>query len=143
MQYQVQEMLRAERIFEPEAIEEELNAYNPLIPDGDNWKATMMIEYEDQDLRRRELQRLVGVDERTWCRVGEHGKIFALSDEDLDRKTEEKTAAVHFLRFELPPLVITAAKDGQAVAFGCNHENYTFESRLNDASRLALLTDLD
>ena len=101
MQYQVQEMLRVERIFEPEGIADELGAYNPLIPDGTNWKATFMLEFPDVEERKRELAKLVGVEDRVWVRVEGHEPVQAIADEDLERETEEKTSSVHFMRFEL------------------------------------------
>jgi hypothetical protein len=103
IQYQVQEMLRIERIFEPAGIDEELSAYNPLIPDGSNWKATFMLEYPDVEQRKRELARLIGVEDKVWVQVEGHDKVYAIADEDLERDTEEKTSSVHFLRFELRP----------------------------------------
>ena len=124
VQYQVQEMLRIERIFEPEGIAEELSAYNPLIPDGTNWKATLLIEYPDVDERRVALARLKGIEDRCWVRVAGHERVFAVADEDLERENEQKTSSVHFLRFELTPPMVGAAKDGAAVAIGMDHENY-------------------
>jgi hypothetical protein len=121
MQYQVQEMLRAERIFESEGIQGELDAYNPLIPDGSNWKATFMIEYEDVEERRRALERLVGVEDRVWVRVEGHDPVFALADEDLERETETKTSSVHFLRFELTPPMVQAVKNGAPVGMGIDY----------------------
>ena len=103
MQYQVQEMLRAERIFEPEGIREELDAYNPLIPDGSNWKATLLIEFPDVDERQRQLAQLIGLEDRCWVQVRGHDRVYAIADEDLERENAEKTSAVHFLRFELSP----------------------------------------
>ena len=106
IRYQIQEMLRIERVFEPAGIQEELDAYNPLIPDGRNWKATLMIEYEDSEQRKVELERLVGLEHRVWVRIGSGEPIYAIADEDLDRATADKTSAVHFLRFELPDAAI-------------------------------------
>jgi len=143
IQYQVQEMLRVERIFETEGIEEELAAYNPLIPDGDNWKATMMIEYEDVEERRRALERLVGIEDRVWIRIGEHPPVFAIADEDLDRTREGKTAAVHFLRFPLTPTLVAAAKRGERIAIGIDHSEYHHVvEELAPASRSSLVADL-
>ena len=116
IQYQVQEMLRAERIFERAAIQDELDAYNPLIPDGSNLKATFMLEYDDPAVRKRELARLIGVEDRVWVRVGGHDAVHAIADEDLERETEEKTSSVHFLRFELTPEMVAALKDGAPLA---------------------------
>lgn len=125
MHYQVQEMLRAEKIFESRGIEDELNAYNPLIPDGTNFKATMMIQYSDIDERKIMLEKLVGIEDLTWLQVNGHDKVFAISDEDMDRATETKTSAVHFLRFELTPEMITALKEGATLDAGIDHDSYT------------------
>ena len=124
MQYQVQEMLRAERIFEPEGIQEELDAYNPLIPDGTNWKATLMLEYPDVDERRTALGQLQGIEDRTWARVAGHEPVYAIADEDLERENDEKTSSVHFLRFELTPAMIRAVREGAAIAIGIDHARY-------------------
>jgi hypothetical protein len=143
IQYQVQEMLRVERIFEPEAIQEELDAYNPLIPDGSNWKATFMIEYEDVEERRRALARLIDVEDKVWVRVEGHDQVFAIADEDLDRDTEEKTSSVHFLRFELTPDMVAAVKSGAAIAMGSDHANLPFSVDPIPANvRAALAADL-
>jgi hypothetical protein len=124
MHYQVQEMLRAEKIFEARGIEDELNAYNPLIPDGTNFKATMMIQYSDIDERKIMLEKLVGIDDLTWLQVNGFDKVFAISDEDMDRATETKTSAVHFLRFELTPEMTTALKEGATLDAGIDHDSY-------------------
>jgi hypothetical protein len=124
IQYQVQEMLRAERIFEPEGIEEELAAYNPLIPDGGNWKATFMIEYPDPAERRAALARLIGIEDRCWVQVAGGPRIWAIADEDLERETEEKTSSVHFLRFEIDPASRAALKAGAQLSLGIDHEQY-------------------
>jgi len=116
MHYQVQEMLRAERIFEPEGIQEELDAYNPLIPDGTNWKATFMMEYDDPQLRRQMLSRLVGIEDKVWVRVGELPKVYPIADEDLERDQPDKTSSVHFLRFELTDEMKEALKNGAPAA---------------------------
>ena len=142
IQYQIQEMLRVERIFEAEAIEEELAAYNPLIPDGANLKATFMLEYEDPEERRRMLGRLRGVEDRVWLEAGGE-RIFAVADEDLDRATEDKTSAVHFLRFELPDGVRNALVSGAALRFGIEHDTYLHECVPAEESRAALVADLD
>ncbi|UCE88407.1 MAG: DUF3501 family protein, partial [Pseudomonadota bacterium] len=123
MQYQVQEMLRIERIFEEEGINEELQAYNPLIPDGSNWKATFMVEYEDAEERKHALAKLVGIEDKVWARVEGFDKVYAIADEDLERTTEEKTSSVHFMRFELSAEMVGAVKSGAAVAMGIDHEN--------------------
>ncbi len=144
MQYQVQEMLRIERIFEAEGIEDELNAYNPLIPDGSNWKATFMVEFPDVAERRTMLQKLVGIENRVWLQIGESDRIRAIADEDLERGSEDKTSAVHFLRFELSPEQIQALKDGAPLTAGVDHEQYAVESQPVDESiRKSLLNDLD
>jgi hypothetical protein len=142
VQYQVQEMLRIERIFEPEGIEDELSAYNPLIPDGSNWKATFMLEYPDAEVRKRELSRLVGVEDKVWVQVEGHDRIFAISDEDLERNTEEKTSSVHFMRFELSPEMIKALKGGAGLAMGVDHDNLDVVVTVPDAARRSLITDL-
>jgi hypothetical protein len=125
MQYQVQEMLRIERIFEREGVEEELAAYNPLIPDGSNWKATFMIEYGDVEERRTALARMVGIESRVWLRITGFDRVYAIADEDVERATEEKTSSVHFLRFELSPPMVAAVKQGAPIAMGIDHEAYT------------------
>lgn len=144
IQYQVQEMLRAERIFEAAGIEEELAAYNPLIPDGTNWKATFMLEYEDPQVRQRELARLIGVEDKVWVQVGDGERVWAIADEDLERETPEKTSSVHFLRFELGPERVAALRAGAPLAVGVEHPNYTaVVSPVPGNVREALLADLD
>ena len=143
IQYQIQEMLRVERIFEADGIEEELSAYNPLIPDGSNWKATMMLEYTDVEERKQALSMLIGIEDKIWVRVGDNEKVFAIADEDLERDTEEKTSSVHFMRFELTPEMVGEACHGGAISMGVEHQNYSFETQLDDASRAALVGDLD
>lgn len=125
IQYQVQEMLRVERIFESEGIDDELSAYNPLIPDGDNWKATFMLEFEDPAERVRRLAELVGVEDTLWVRVGDIDKVFAIADEDLERDTEDKTSSVHFVRFQLTPEMVRAVREGSPIAIGIDHAAYT------------------
>jgi hypothetical protein len=142
MQYQIQEMLRAEKIFEAAGIEEELEAYNPLIPDGSNWKATMMIEYPDPEIRAKELAKLIGIEDKTWVQVEGFDKVFAIANEDLERSTEEKTSSVHFMRFELSDEMIAALKSGASVSVGINHENYRHSVMLDSDSRASLLEDL-
>ncbi len=142
MHYQVQEMLRVEKIFEARGIDEEIASYNPLIPDGANWKATMMIEYPDPEHRAARLRELVGIDTKTWVRVGEHPRVYAISNEDLERTTAEKTSAVHFLRFELSPAMVAAAADG-GIEAGVAHDHYTVSTKLPEAARQSLLGDLD
>ena len=142
VQYQVQEMLRVERIFESEAIEEELAAYNPLIPDGANLKATFMLEYTEPDERREMLERLVGVEDRVWLEV-ETDRVFAIADEDLDRTTGHKTSAVHFLRFELGRRMRSALVGGAPMRAGIDHREYGHQCTLAEATRASLAADLD
>ena len=143
VQYQVQEMLRIERIFEPHAIVEELGAYNPLIPDGANLKATMLIEYDDVEVRRRELENLRGIEDRIDLIVGSHAAVRAIADEDLDRSNETKTSAVHFLRFELSAAMVSALRAGGPLAFAVAHPHYAAHATVDPAVREALSADLD
>ncbi len=124
IRYQIQEMLRIEKVFEEEGILQEIEAYAPLVPDGSNWKATMMIEYVDIHERKRELAKLIGVEDRLFVEVEGHGRVYAIADEDLDRETEEKTSAVHFVRFEFTPTMCAAIKVGAGVKLGCDHTHY-------------------
>jgi hypothetical protein len=143
IRYQVQEMLRIEKIFEEEGISDELAAYNPLIPDGSNFKATMLIEYEDADERRRELARLKGIEDRVWLQVEGCAKVFAIADEDLERENAEKTSSVHFLRFELTAEMVAALKYGVALGLGVDHPNYQAEiPAVGAETRQALIADL-
>ena len=143
MRYQVQEMLRVEKIFEEAGIQSELDAYNPMIPDGSNWKATMMIEYPDVEQRQRMLARLIGIEDRVWARVADFAPVYAIADEDLERSTDEKTSAVHFLRFELDDKMKQALKTGASLALGVDHPNYRVSvDPLAAAERAALLRDL-
>jgi hypothetical protein len=143
MQYQVQEMLRIERIFEAEGINEELEAYNPLIPDGTNWKATFMVEFPDIAERKAMLTQLVGIEDRVYVHVADFERVYAIADEDLERADEQKTSAVHFLRFELPPEQIAALKSGASLIAGIDHENYHVEiSPVPDNIRTSLVNDL-
>ena len=143
VQYQVQEMLRIERIFESEGIADELAAYNPLIPDGTNWKATLLVEFPDADERRVALASLKGVEDRCWVQVAGHERVFAIADEDLERENDEKTSSVHFLRFELSPAMVAAAKSGAAVSVGIDHDHYRHAvDPLPAGSRDALVRDL-
>jgi hypothetical protein len=143
IQYQVQEMLRAERIFEPEGIEEELGAYNPLIPDGRNWKVTLLIEFPDEGERRVQLAKLKGVEGRCWVQVKGHERVFAIADEDLERENDEKTSAVHFLRFELAAPMAEALKAGAPLAVGIDHDAYRHEvNPVPPAVQAALKADL-
>jgi hypothetical protein len=124
IRYQIQEMLRIEKVFEEEGILQEIEAYAPLVPDGSNWKATMMIEYTDINERKRELAKLIGVEDRMFVEVEGNGRVYAIADEDLDRETDEKTSAVHFVRFEFTPVMRAAVKAGAAVKMGCDHTHY-------------------
>lgn len=142
MQYQVQEMLRLERIFEPEGIQEELDVYNPLIPDGSNWKATFMVEYEDEAERKQALGRLVGVEKAVWVQVEGFDKVFAIANEDLERETPDKTAAVHFMRFELSPGMVAAVKKGATVRAGIDHPACFEATQLPETVRDSLAGDL-
>ncbi len=143
MHYQVQEMLRAERIFEPDEIQEELDAYNPLIPEGSNWKATLMIEYDDPEERKARLRELKGIEKSVWIQVGDHPKVYPIANEDLERETEEKTSSVHFLRFELTPEMVSDAKAGAPIRVGIDHPRYHHETVVPDAVRRSLVEDLD
>jgi hypothetical protein len=124
IRYQIQEMLRIEKVFEEEGILQEIEAYAPLVPEGSNWKATMMIEYPDVNERKRELARLIGVEDHMFVEVEGQPRVYAIADEDLDRENDEKTSAVHFVRFELTPAMCAAVKAGAAVKLGCDHTNY-------------------
>jgi hypothetical protein len=142
--YQVQEMLRIERIFEVDGINEELDVYNPLMPDGSNWKATFMIEFPDEDERRAMLQQLIGVEDRVYMQINGHERVFAIADEDLERSNEQKTSAVHFLRFELNSDQVASLKNGAVIAAGIDHDSLRVEiSPLADNIRQSLLADLD
>ncbi len=142
MQYQVQEMLRLERIFEADAIQDELDVYNPLIPDGSNWKATFMVEYEDVEERKIALTKLTGIENTIWVKVGNFDKVFAIANEDLDSTEPDKTSAVHFMRFELSPEMVAAAKSGTGIAAGIDHPAYTAEVELTPVKRNSLAEDL-
>ena len=144
MHYQVQEMLRIERIFEADGINEELDAYNPLIPDGSNWKATFMIEFPDVEERQQMLAQLVGVEDRVYMQVADFDRVYPIADEDLERDTEQKTSAVHFLRFELPSEQSAALQSGASLIAGIDHDNYRVEiSPVPDNIRESLVNDLD
>jgi Protein of unknown function (DUF3501) len=144
VQYQVQEMLRTERIFEAEGIAEELAAYNPLIPDGRNWKATFLIEYTDPEIRRVQLEKLMGVEDRCWVQIADCERLFAIADEDMERANEVKTSAVHFLRFELTLPMAAKLKGGAALSIGIDHPNYQHQLvPAADNVRAALVADLD
>jgi hypothetical protein len=144
IRYQILEMLRAERIFESDGIQGELDAYNPLIPDGSNWKVTLLLEFPDPGERRAALERLIGVEDRCWIRVSEMERIFAVADEDMERENDEKTSAVHFLRFELSPSMVEAMKGGASLSIGVDHDNYRhLLSPVSVPVRDALRRDLD
>lgn len=143
VRYQIQEMLRIERTFEEAGVVGELDAYNPLVPDGSNWKATMLIEYPDADERQRWLARLIGVEDRVWVQVAGHDRVFAVADEDLDRENEQKTSSVHFLRFELNETMKTALLGGTDVAVGIDHPQYeALVSPVPGDIRMSLCGDL-
>jgi len=143
IRYQIQEMLRIERVFEAEGIEEELNAYNPLIPDGHNWKATFMIEIPDPAQRAVRLGEMIGIEDQVWLQVGDMDRILPIADEDLDRTTADKTASVHFMRFEVTPEQINALKDGATLYAGIDHPSYQIERyEVPPAIRASLVSDL-
>ena len=142
MQYQVQEMLRLERMFEPDLIQDELDVYNPLIPDGSNWKATFMVEYPDAEERRQALARLVGIENTVWLRVQGHDKVFPIANEDLDRSSPDKTSSVHFMRFELTPAMCAAVKAGIPIRAGIDHPEYEIDIEVPDNVRASLAEDL-
>jgi hypothetical protein len=144
IRYQILEMLRAERIFESDAIQGEIDAYNPLIPDGRNWKVTLLLEFPDPEERRVALERLIGVEDRCWIRVSEMERVFAIADEDMERENEAKTSAVHFLRFELSASMVEAMKSGASLSLGVDHDNYRhMQGPLPAAVRDSLSADLD
>jgi len=142
MQYQVQEMLRIERIFEPEGIQEELDVYNPLIPDGMNWKATFMVEYEDPEERRNALARLIGVERSLWVQVDGFDRVHPIANEDLERETEDKTSSVHFVRFELDAAMSAAVKQGASIRAGIDHPAYNESVTVSADVRDSLAGDL-
>ena len=141
--YQIQEMLRIEKVFEADGINEELEAYNPLIPSGRNFKATFMIEYPDPTVRAAQLEKMVRIEDLVWMQVGEHDKVWSIADEDLERSTENKTSAVHFLRFELSDDMAQSLKNGADWHIGVQHPVYTYELAVEGETRLSLLNDLD
>lgn len=143
LRYQIQEMLRIEKIFEEAGIQDELDAYNPLVPDGGNWKATMLIEYPDENERRMWLAKLIGIEDKVWVQVAGCDRVYAVADEDLERENSEKTSAVHFLRFELAAPMVAALRRGAALGMGIDHPNYSVAvTRVGDAMRASLLADL-
>ncbi|PCJ47394.1 MAG: hypothetical protein COA74_11785 [Gammaproteobacteria bacterium] len=143
LRYQIQEMLRIEKVFEAAGIQEELDVYNPLIPDGDNWKATFMLEYTDIEERREQLSKLIGVEDKIWMQVTGHDKVYAIADEDLPRQNDVKTSSVHFMRFQLLPTMIRDALNGAAIVTGCDHDNLTIAGFvISENTRLSLVNDL-
>jgi hypothetical protein len=143
IRYQVQEMLHVERIFEEEGIQDELDTYNPLVPDGSNWKATMMVEYTDVAERHRMLAKLIGIEDKVWVQVEGHPRVYPITDEDLERETEEKTSSVHFLRFELDRAMVKALKAGAELAVGIDHLQYTATvAKVDPKVRASLVSDL-
>jgi hypothetical protein len=142
IRYQIQEMLRLEKIFEEDAIADEVATYAPLVPDGANWKATMLIEYPDVNERKRELARLIGIEDRMFVEVEGHARAYAIADEDLDRETEDKTSAVHFLRFEFTRPMVDAIKAGAGVKLGCDHTNYPAHVQIAPETLASLAGDL-
>jgi len=143
IQYQIQEMLRIEKVFEADAINEELEAYNPLVPDGSNWKATFMIEYGDPEERAKVLATLVGVEDKVWVQVNGFDKVFAIANEDMERSTDEKTSAVHFMRFELTADMSKAVKEGKDISMGIDYDGFEqLVSPIAEASRVSLMNDI-
>jgi len=144
IQYQIQEMLRVERIFEPEGIEDELGIYNPLIPDGGNLKATLLVEFEEVEERKQALQELIGLEDKIWIKIGDFDPVKPIADEDMERENAEKTSSVHFLRFEFTPEMIAAAKNGAPLAIGVDHPRYSATlAPIPEATRAALVADFD
>lgn len=142
IRYQIQEMLRLEKIFEAEAIDQEIEAYAPLVPEGSNWKATMLIEYPDVNERKRELARLIGVEDHLFVEVEGHARVYAIADEDMDRENDEKTSAVHFVRFELDAAMCAAVKAGAGVKLGCDHTYYPAHVTIPAETLASLASDL-
>jgi hypothetical protein len=142
IRYQIQEMLRIEKVFEEEGIQQEIEAYAPLVPDGHNWKATMMLEYPDVNERKRELARLIGVEDRLFVEVEGHARVYAIADEDLDRENEVKTSAVHFVRFEFTPPMRAAIQAGASVKIGCDHTHYPSHVQVSPEALASLAGDL-
>ncbi len=142
IRYQIQEMLRVEKIFDEEGIQQELDSYNPLLPDGTNWKATMLIEYSDVNERKRELTRLIDCEDRMFVEVEGQARVYAIADEDLDRETDEKTSAVHFLRFEFTATMRAALLAGAGVKLGCDHRNYPQHCEISPETLASLVKDI-
>ena len=141
--YQIQEMLRIEKVFEADGINDELDAYNPMVPDGCNFKATFMIEYADAVVRAAQLEKMIRIEDLVWMQVGDHDRIWSIADEDLDRSNESKTSAVHFLRFELGETLAAELKAGADWRIGVQHAVYTYDLAIEGATRESLLNDLD
>ena len=142
IRYQIQEMLRIEKIFDEDGIQQELDAYVPLMPEGSNWKGTLLLEYPDVNERKRELARLIGVEDRMFVEVEGHAHVYAIADEDLERENDEKTSAVHFVRFELTPAMCAAVKAGAGVKLGCDHTNYPAHTQISPETLASLAGDL-
>lgn len=143
VKFQIQEMLRIEKIFESAAIQEELDAYNPLTPDGDNWKCTMLIQYEDVEERKQRLGELIGIEDRVWVKIGEGEKIYPIADEDLERSNAEKTSAVHFMRYQLSQMQVEDVSSGERIVFGVDHSAYPCdEIVVSEETRQSLVADL-
>ena len=142
LRYQIQEMLRIEKIFEEDGIQQELDAYVPLLPEGSNWKGTLLLEYPDVNERKRELARLIGIEDRMFVEVEGHARVYAIADEDLERENDEKTSAVHFVRFELTPSMCAALKAGAGVKLGCDHTNYPAHTSIAPETLASLAGDL-
>jgi len=143
IRYQIQEMLRIEKVFEADGIEEELEAYNPLIPDGKNWKATFMIEYSDPEIRAAQLAKMIGIEDLVWVQIDGFDKVWCISNEDLERTTSEKTSSVHFMRFELGDEMIQSLKDGATLSMGVEHSVYSHRLEITGDYRESLINDLD
>ena len=143
IQYQIQEMLRVEKIFEEQAIQDELDTYNPLIPDGNNWKVTMLIEYPEPEQRQKALSLLVGIENLVWVKIGDSDKVFAIADEDLDRSTSDKTSSVHFLRFELPSTQAKNLDKSVPITIGIDHNNYQHQTDICKTTKASIIEDLD
>ncbi|CAG0991037.1 hypothetical protein MTYP_02285 [Methylophilaceae bacterium] len=142
IRYQIQEMLRIEKIFEEEGIQAEIEAYAPLVPDGDNWKATLLIEFTDPEERKSALANMIGIEDRVYVEAEGYGKVYAIADEDLDRENDEKTSAVHFVRFQFKPQTINAIKSGAKVTLGCDHPSYTDQALIPGETLASLIEDL-
>ena len=143
IQYQIQEMLRVEKIFEEQAIQDELDTYNPLIPDGNNWKVTMLIEYPEPEQRQKALSLLVGIENLVWVKIGDSDKVFAIADEDLDRSTPDKTSSVHFLRFELPSTQAKNLDKSVPITIRIDHNNYQHQTDICKTTKASIIEDLD